>query len=135
GGGGGGTDAGGIPAKAASLMNISTCDFGGMLVPCAMVESYKETIHEAGSLQESMWYNPMGAFTTVVTPARTPPQLKPQSKKRPSKKEIGRRKKGNAGVGNDELDPAALAPNGLASSTRLSDDECDKKLAAIFGGL
>lgn len=30
--------------------------------------------------------------------------------------------------------PAALAPNGLASDRRLSDAECDKRLAQIFGG-
>jgi hypothetical protein len=30
--------------------------------------------------------------------------------------------------------PATLAPNGLASDRRLSDEECDKKLAQIFGG-
>jgi RHS repeat-associated protein len=34
----------------------------------------------------------------------------------------------------DPQNPGALAPNGLASDRRLSDAECDKRLAQIFGG-
>ncbi len=135
GSGGGGKDAGGAEARIASLMDLRMCDFGGMLVPCGLVNQYAQLIHESGPLQESLWYSPTGAFQFVVTPARKPPQLKPQPKKRPSKKEIERRKKQNAGVGKDELDAASLAPNGLASNTRLSDEDCDKKLSAIFGGV
>src|SRR6266850_3021812 len=119
GGGGGGRDAGGVEARVASLMNISTCDFAGMLVPCAMVGQFSELIHEAGPSQESLWYNPTGAFYFVVTPARKPPQLKPQPKKKPSKKEIERRKKRNGGVGKDELEPQNSGPVRLGGMDEL----------------
>src|SRR5437764_11126532 len=83
---GSGGDAGGISARAASLMNIGFCDFAGMLVPCALVESFSQTIHEAGPLQESLWYNPTGAFDIEATQRQSktspkPPKLKRQEKK------------------------------------------------------
>lgn len=50
GGGSAGRDAGGIQAKVASLMDASTCDWAGMLVPCALEDQFAQTIHEAGAV-------------------------------------------------------------------------------------
>ena len=87
-------------------MDTRMCDFGGMLVPCGLVDQFAQLIHEAGPLQESLWYNPTGAFEMVVKPARKPPTLRvlTDAEKKKRKKNIDKLRRNHV-VGNDETDP------------------------------
>lgn len=64
--GGGGRDPGGVQARIASLMNIGTCDFSGMAVPCAMVGSLNQHINSLDSRGRDHW-NGITTWTLQMT--------------------------------------------------------------------
>lgn len=127
-GGGLGHDPGGIQARAASLMNIATCDFARMAVPCAIKDSLTEQIGLALEAHQKFWeygwWSGASHGTAYMYYANNAPfrlmdmlkkPVKPTLKyPKPTPKGEGKRRREHATVGPDETDEAQKNPERLS---------------------